>query len=168
MKILFTGASSFTGYWFISELVQRGHEVTAVLRNAPEKYCGVRRERVDRLVRFCGNTFECSFGDDTFLERIGNEKGWDVLCHHAAEVTDYKSADFEVIRALANNTLRLRSVPREVRDEVRRHAKRRRAQGAPPGRRSARRPDSRPASLGCGAGQLEPPLPCLRFAPSRS
>ena len=29
MRILFTGASSFTGYWFIRELVAAGHRVIA-------------------------------------------------------------------------------------------------------------------------------------------
>ena len=36
MKILFTGASSFTGYWFVKELAERGHEVTALLRRPAE------------------------------------------------------------------------------------------------------------------------------------
>ena len=35
MKILFTGASSFTGYWFIRELAAAGHEVTAIFRKRP-------------------------------------------------------------------------------------------------------------------------------------
>ncbi len=30
MKILFTGASSFTGFWFAKELAAAGHEVFAV------------------------------------------------------------------------------------------------------------------------------------------
>jgi len=34
MKILFTGGSSFTGYWFIKELVAAGHEVVAAFRRA--------------------------------------------------------------------------------------------------------------------------------------
>jgi UDP-glucose 4-epimerase len=32
MRILFTGASSFTGYWFVRELVAAGHEVVAACR----------------------------------------------------------------------------------------------------------------------------------------
>jgi nucleoside-diphosphate-sugar epimerase len=35
---------------------------------------------------------------------------FDLLCHHAAEVTNYKSADFDPVRALENNTRNLPAV----------------------------------------------------------
>ena len=108
MKILFTGASSFTGCWFASELARRGHEVVVVLRSALEKYQGIRRERVERVVRACDEVLECCFGDAAFLERIRAEGAWDVLCHHAAEVGDYRSPDFDVVAALESNTRRAR------------------------------------------------------------
>ena len=107
MKILFTGASSFTGYWLVSELMRRGHRVVPVLRRSPDAYEGVRRERARRVVALCGDVLNGSFGDEAFLERIRAEAGWHTLCHHAAEVTDYKAPDFDVARALANNTFRL-------------------------------------------------------------
>ena len=48
MKILFTGGSSFTGFWFIRELAAAGHEVTAVFRKRAEEYSDeVRRQRVN-------------------------------------------------------------------------------------------------------------------------
>lgn len=38
MKVLFTGASSFTGFWFVRELAAAGHDVTALFRKpAAEK-----------------------------------------------------------------------------------------------------------------------------------
>ena len=37
MKILFTGGSSFTGYWFVRELAAAGHDVTAVFRGKPAR-----------------------------------------------------------------------------------------------------------------------------------
>ena len=37
MKILFTGASSFTGYWFAKQLASAGHEVFALFRRQPER-----------------------------------------------------------------------------------------------------------------------------------
>ena len=47
MKILFTGGSSFTGFWFIHELASAGHTVTAIFRRQAEEYRDiVRRERV--------------------------------------------------------------------------------------------------------------------------
>lgn len=44
-----------------------------------------------------------SFGDDGFLAMARTES-FDVLCHHAAEVGNYKSLDFDVSRAIAANT----------------------------------------------------------------
>ena len=47
MKILFTGGSSFTGFWFIRELAAAGHEVTAIFRKRAEDYADeIRRQRV--------------------------------------------------------------------------------------------------------------------------
>ena len=51
----------------------------------------------------------CSFGDERFLDLIA-EGGWDLLCHHAANVTNYKSPDFDTIAALSNNTRNLPDV----------------------------------------------------------
>lgn len=110
MKILFTGASSFTGYWFVKELINAGHEVTVVFRGSLENYTGTRRQRIDLIPKKCKPVFSCSFGDDRFLEVITKEPHWDLLCHHAADVTNYKSPDFDPVKALANNTHHLKKV----------------------------------------------------------
>lgn len=110
MKILFTGASSFTGSWFVRELSRAGHDVVAVFQGAKVDYDDVRGERVRDVQEHCTGVFACSFGDDRFLEVIEGHAHWDVLCHHAADVTDYKSPDFDVLRALGNNTKNLPAV----------------------------------------------------------
>ena len=110
MKILFTGGSSFTGYWFIRELAAAGHEVVAVLRKKVDEYDGIRKQRVAALASQCKLVTECSFGDGQFLELIEQEDHWDVLCHHAADVSNYKSEDFDIVGALANNTRNLSSI----------------------------------------------------------
>jgi UDP-glucose 4-epimerase len=110
MKILFTGGSSFTGMWFIRELAAAGHEVTAIFRRRADEYADpVRRRRAALAAEACRAVHGCAFGDERFLELIG-EGGWDLLCHHAADVTNYKSPDFDTIAALANNTHNLRGV----------------------------------------------------------
>ena len=110
MRILFTGGSSFTGMWFIRELAAAGHEVAAVFRRRVDEYAdAVRRRRVALAIEVCRPVYGCSFGDDRFLALIG-EGGWDLLCHHAADVTNYKSPDFDAIGALANNTRNLSAV----------------------------------------------------------
>jgi UDP-glucose 4-epimerase len=107
MKILFTGGSSFTGTWFIRELAAAGHEVTAVFRRGTEEYTDkIRRARVAMTVGHCRPIHGCSFGDERFLALIA-EGGWDLLGHHAADVTNYKSPDFDTIAAVANNTFNL-------------------------------------------------------------
>src|SRR5690349_2149548 len=103
MRVLFTGASSFTGYWFARELTRAGHKVLATFRQRPEDYADeVRRKRVALALQSCDGAFGCSFGDERFVELAG--QGWDVLCHHAAEVTNYKDPAFDAIAALERNT----------------------------------------------------------------
>jgi UDP-glucose 4-epimerase len=110
MKILFTGGSSFTGSWFIRELAAAGHEVTAVFRRQAEDYPdAVRRRRVALAAAAGRPVYGCSFGDGRFLALIA-EGGWDLLCHHGADVTNYKSPDFDAIAALANNARNLPAV----------------------------------------------------------
>jgi len=110
MKILFTGGSSFTGSWFIRELTASGHNVTAIFRRQPGEYAdAVRRERVVLAAKTCRAIYGCSFGDSRFLPLIG-EGGWDLLCHHGADVANYKSPDFDAVAALRNNTHNLPAV----------------------------------------------------------
>jgi UDP-glucose 4-epimerase len=110
MRILFTGASSFTGYWFVRELAAAGHEVVMTFRGRPERYEGVRRSRVEQVIALGQAQFDCSFGDPQFMELVDRQGGWDLLCHHAADVTNYRSPDFDVTAAVANNTHNLRQV----------------------------------------------------------
>ena len=110
MKILLTGASSFTGYWFVRELAAAGHDVTAVLRKRPEDYPdGTRRERARGVVEVATPAYGASFGDDAFLALL-RDGGFDALCHHAADVTNYKSPDFDAVGAAANNAHNLPAV----------------------------------------------------------
>ncbi len=106
MRILFTGASSFTGLWFVRELARAGHQVVATFRRRPEEYPdALRRERVRLAAESCRPVFGVSFGDEGFLKLAG--EGFDLLAHHAADVTNYKSPDFDVCGALAANTRNL-------------------------------------------------------------
>jgi UDP-glucose 4-epimerase len=110
MKILFTGGSSFTGSWFIRELAAAGHQVTAVFRSEADGYIDeIRRRRVTMAALVSQPVYCCSFGDERFLALIA-EGGWDLLSHHAADVSNYKSADFDAIAALGNNTYNLACV----------------------------------------------------------
>jgi UDP-glucose 4-epimerase len=109
VNILLTGASSFTGYWFARALSEAGHRVVAPLRAPRADYAeGVRAERVRRLAAVAEIVDDARFGGDRFLSVAGG--GFDVLCHHAARVGDYRSPDFDIAGALGENTANLRSV----------------------------------------------------------
>jgi UDP-glucose 4-epimerase len=105
MKILMTGASSFTGHFFARALADAGHAVVAVFtRESLDAYADdVRRERAARTLEKCDAIFGCRFGDAAFIEHL-TTGSFDLLCHHGAEVTNYRSDDFDVARAVENNT----------------------------------------------------------------
>jgi nucleoside-diphosphate-sugar epimerase len=110
MRILFTGGSSFTGFWFLRELSTAGHDVTAVFRKrAPEYSDEIRRQRVTIASRVCRPVHGTSFGEASFLSLL-KDGSWDLFCHHAAEVTNYRSSAFDAIGAVANNTRELPAV----------------------------------------------------------
>lgn len=110
MKILFTGASSFSGMWFVKELAECGHEVTACFRLKESAYYDIRKARVAKVLEYCQPVFECSFGSETFIKTIENNQEWNLFCHHAAEVHNYKDPDFDAISAASKNTHNIKAV----------------------------------------------------------
>jgi nucleoside-diphosphate-sugar epimerase len=117
MRIIFTGSSSFTGYWLIKALVEAGHEVLALLSRDEGYYTGVRAERVAALKSFCRPVPSTSFGSAAFFELLaGMTEPCNLLCHHAAEVTDYKSDDFDALGAAQKNCCRLKDALASLRD----------------------------------------------------
>lgn len=109
MKVLLTGASSFTGYWFATALAEAGHEVVAPLLRARDDYKGdVRAERVMHLEHKVRLVPECRFGEARFMSLV--EEGFDILAHHAAQVGDYRSPEFDIVAAVAANTQNLQRI----------------------------------------------------------
>ena len=116
MRILLTGASSFTGMWFARELAAAGHHVVAPLRGAAGSYEGLRALRVHELETYAEVVWASPFGEARFLDLIAGQS-FDLLCHHAARVTDYRSPGFDVVAALAENTRELPRVLGTLRDK---------------------------------------------------
>jgi UDP-glucose 4-epimerase len=94
LRILITGASSFTGSWFARGLAAAGHDVTATFRR--REYNGLRGERVRRVCEVVTPLWEVALGD------VDGE--YDVICAHGAEAGDYRSPDFDADAAVAENT----------------------------------------------------------------
>jgi nucleoside-diphosphate-sugar epimerase len=101
MRVLFTGVSSFTGLWFARALKAAGCEVVAPTRAAGYDD-PLRRARLAEAAKLAEIVPAAPFGSPGFLDLLA--RGFDVLCHHAAEAANHKSPDFDVERAVAGNT----------------------------------------------------------------
>ena len=86
-RILFTGVTSFTGMWFAKALARAGHQLIAAIRGPRTGYEGLRAERLARLADCCELAWDAPFGSAEFLDLIASRGPFDLLCHHAAEVT---------------------------------------------------------------------------------
>ena len=107
MKILLSGASSFTGYWFGKTLSEAGHQVTGLYRKGGAvDYDGTRGQRAALFANFGNQVFDCTFGETGFL-KAAQAESWDIYCHHASEVENYRSPDFDPIAATQSNTKNL-------------------------------------------------------------
>jgi nucleoside-diphosphate-sugar epimerase len=118
MRILLTGASSFTGLWFARALAAAGHHVVAPLRRGYADYrADARAARVAQLGEVAECSFGSFFGDAGFLD-LCRSGSWDLLCHHAAEVGDYRSVAFDALAANTRNFTEVVAAMRGLRGVV--------------------------------------------------
>lgn len=120
MKILLTGASSFTGLQIIKSLNEAGHEVHGTLTKDKSDYDGLRGERVNLLEDFCEVQTSLLFGEEKFIELIKKEK-YDLIIHHAAVATDPRSPEFDWRSAVDANTNNIEGVFEAMRDVGTKH-----------------------------------------------
>jgi len=107
MKLYFTGASSFTGYWFCKTLAEAGHHVVAAFtKPAAECYQDLERARCERLLPLVEPIWNASMGSEAMLSKVSKDQ-FDLLCLHGAVVGNHKASDFQVLDALHLNTLNL-------------------------------------------------------------
>lgn len=102
MHILFTGITSFTGFWFAKELAENGHKIVAIVRKPLESYEATRKKRLEEVAAFADLKYGISYGSAEFFTLL-ESFNFDLFCHHAADVTDYKSIHFDPFSALKNN-----------------------------------------------------------------
>ena len=110
MRVLLTGASSFTGAWFAQALLEADCEVVAALRGSARGRKGVAAERLALVRRGCELVPRVPFGSPAFLDLLRGAGPFDILCHHGAVVGDHRRGDFDVDAAVAANCRDLEAV----------------------------------------------------------
>lgn len=119
MKILFTGGSSFTGCWFMRELVRKGHNVIATFTKEDiNQYSGIRAKRIAAVIDHVTPVWACRFGDERFIKTMDELDHIDVLCHHAADATNYKSDTFDIGAAINSNTNNIIQVIQKIKEKA--------------------------------------------------
>lgn len=102
MRILLTGASSFTGAWFAATLAGDGHQVVGTLQRRIGDYGALESRRIAMLQRAGVTLAEgASYGNAAMQELIG--QGFERICFHASDVRNYRSADFDLTGAMLSN-----------------------------------------------------------------
>lgn len=103
LSVLLTGVSSFTGAWFARALAEQGHAVTGTLQRNANQYGDLEARRIE-MVRGAGVKLVegASYGNPVMADLVA--QGFDRICFHGADVRDYRSANFDLDRAVASNT----------------------------------------------------------------
>ena len=75
MKVLFTGVSSFTGFWIANYFGINGYDVDAILtKKTITQYDSIRTNRLLKLNSNIKLIYDCKFGDNNFLSLLKNNK----------------------------------------------------------------------------------------------
>jgi len=111
MKILFTGASSFTGMHFVHAMLKAGHEVHCTFSRASLfDYSSHEQNRISTFLQHTHNRFSSPFGSPFFFEEFKGK--FDVLCLHGTkgQSAGHDTSDFDVMGAVLDNTWHASSV----------------------------------------------------------
>jgi nucleoside-diphosphate-sugar epimerase len=103
MRILLTGASSFTGCHIARVLLDRGHEVTATLTRSSDAYrAGMEALRL-RHAEGLRLVYETSFGTGNFAQALKDFEP-EVLVNHGADIRGYRDPSFDIDKAVRSAT----------------------------------------------------------------
>lgn len=102
MKVLLTGASSFSGLWIAKALHESGHEIVAPLKQEKEAYGSIRRMRVDILQSISDVYFATPWQSLRFKELLITEK-FDAFLHHGADIKNYNDQNYDIMNSINLN-----------------------------------------------------------------
>jgi UDP-glucose 4-epimerase len=100
-RVLLTGVSSFTGYWFAKVLSEYGYSICCPLPREERQYEGLKKERLDSLPQEVEVVYDSPFGSSGFLGLLDSRI--DALCLHGSYVSGYNQSDFSASEAIRQN-----------------------------------------------------------------
>ena len=104
MRVLLTGASSFTGCWIAQALLDRGAGVVAPLGGSRDEGDPLRQRRLARLAERCALVGEAGMGTSRLLDLAASEGPFDLVWLHGAEVGAFRRPDYDPLAAAAVTT----------------------------------------------------------------
>lgn len=121
MKLLFLGASSFTGYHFVKKISKtKKYKIYCTLTKNLSQYDAIRLERIKLLSKYKNIIFinKTKFGDKKFINLLSEEK-FDFICLHHASTKNYNDdSKFNLNKSLKKNTLNINSVFNKINREA--------------------------------------------------
>jgi len=121
MKILFLGASSFTGFHFVKKLSKnRNNQVYCLFTKNKSNYHSVRANRINILSKKKNIKliYEIKFGDLKFVKLIKKKK-FNVLCLHHAETKNYNDdKKFKFEKSIKKNTMNIDKVFKHLNKKI--------------------------------------------------
>lgn len=104
MRVLMTGASSFTGAWIAKALIEEGAELWAAL--ARERAAGgfLRASRLSLFERRSKVIDLCPLGSERWFEMLDWAPPFDLVIFHGAMVGNFRDRDFDWRAAVGANT----------------------------------------------------------------
>lgn len=113
MRVVFTGASSFSGMHFVEALARAGHDVTCTFTlPSHENYAGMSFVRVGHVLKWKNvrPVYGTAFGAPGFFKLI--EEGADAICHHGClgSSAGHTSKSFSPLGATSTNAMNAQEV----------------------------------------------------------
>ncbi len=113
MKLLFLGASSFTGYHFVKKISKtKKYKIYCTLTKNISEYDSIRLKRIKLLYKNKNIIFlnKMKFGDKKFLDLICKTKFNYICLHHASTKNYNDDSKFNLERSLKENTSNINKV----------------------------------------------------------